>query len=82
MLGQQAEVKKLSATLPGGTLRVVQTPESVADVARLAVHFGETFYGTGLPATLMRIIQKALRPQREACSDAQRMELWRKQGGK
>ena len=30
----------------------------------------------------MRIVQKALRPQREACSDAQRMELWRKQDGK
>ena len=76
-LNHKAELRKLSATLPGGRLVVVQTPEALADCARLAAHFGETYRLSGLPATVGKIILRALRPKREACTDAQRMELWK-----
>ena len=66
MIKHMAKVRELTAALPGGVLRVVQTPEALADVARLAVHFGETYRMGGLPATIGRIVQKALRPKRKA----------------
>jgi hypothetical protein len=62
----KAELRKLSAALPGGTLKVFQTPEALAECAALCAHFGETYRMGGLPATIGRIIQKALRPKREA----------------
>ena len=71
----------MSAALPGGRWVVVQTPEALAECAALCAHFGEPYRMGGLPATIGRIVHKALRPKREVCSDAQRMELWQNRAG-
>ncbi len=74
-------MRKLSATLPDGRLVAVQTPEALADCAALCAHFGEPYRMSGLPAAVGNIIQKALRPARQACSDAQRLDLWKNRTG-
>ena len=78
----KAEIRKLSASLPEGRLVITQAHELWPEAAAIAAHFGETYYGAGLPAVVGQALESAIRMKREPCTDQQRLALWKAQDGK
>ena len=81
-LTHKADIRKLTACLPNGRLIVTLSHELWPEAAAIAAHFGETYHGSGLPAVVGQALDNTIRMNREACSDQQRLDLWKAQDGK
>ena len=64
-INNKTEIRKIACILPSGRLVVIKTPDRLAEIAALGLHFGEPYHMTGLPAMVGNCIHKGLRSKRE-----------------